>query len=682
MSLPFRTVGMPYTDATYQESPTDAGISTALQAALDDQNIYFFLIWVLYFSPTESAVSSTAYQVNSTLTILYNNAHIWGTGQGGTAHQGSTTLQPITGLTGDMISWGGTGDPDAIDIRWLQFDGGNLPGTNLASSIGPSSGSATSSTSYSSTATTIVVNAGGTLPTSSGYYILIISTGEVIYVSLVSGTTLTETRGALGTTKVIIASGATLQSATFVAPASQIYVITDPSSNIDTNSKSQILYYPIYTSGASRIVTYGYNTAQGPLPPPGTNTGKAVSFFMNQNDLLFFSYASTSGITLTEGTLHSYLNLSASVDTTHPIYLHSVTCTSNGAVVFPIYVSLCQEAYFDHVYVNNNPTSGSGLLYFASGGGNCWFQNCNLSGLMAAATEVHFGGGNIGANGLWIYEGVNTNFKSNTTIVDLDNVNFTGPVAGPNIQFDNPNKQMWLVMTGGTLNGAGNFVDGLISGQNPAKVNIEFLGTKIWNVSDIGGGSGNAIPLHATSTGLARGSCFNPDSTSHITLSQLMINTQFDGVFIDSSYTHHWSTILGQSAMSTFGGTTNASTLGPVANGSSFFLTPSRTGKVRFTFDCDLSNNVAGDGASIQAFYGTGSSPVAGASISVGTAVGNKRTLTSVVAANDSSPASLSVLIIWLTIGTIYWFDAGLLAVTGGTAKTANPNATVEELIN
>ncbi|MEM3845775.1 MAG: hypothetical protein QXU98_08740 [Candidatus Parvarchaeota archaeon] len=114
-------------------------------------------------------------------------------------------------------------------------------------------------------------------------------------------------------------------------------------------------------------------------------------------------------------------------------------------------------------------------------------------------------------------------------------------------------------------------------------------------------------------------------------------------------------------------GTTSTS---PVQMGLGVGYIPSITGRLLILIFGEASNNTAGDGATVQLSYGTGVAPSNGAS-ATGTAVGSKISITS-NAANQTVPFALGYILTGLAIGTNYWFDLQVAAVTGGTASVSN----------
>ncbi|MEM3845588.1 MAG: hypothetical protein QXU98_07805 [Candidatus Parvarchaeota archaeon] len=114
-------------------------------------------------------------------------------------------------------------------------------------------------------------------------------------------------------------------------------------------------------------------------------------------------------------------------------------------------------------------------------------------------------------------------------------------------------------------------------------------------------------------------------------------------------------------------GTTSTS---PVQMGLGITYTPSTTGRLLIIVTGEAANNTAGDGATVQLSYGTGSSPSNGAS-ATGTAIGSKISVTS-NAASQTVPVTLGYVLTGLTVGTSYWFDLQVAAITGGTASVSN----------
>jgi hypothetical protein len=114
--------------------------------------------------------------------------------------------------------------------------------------------------------------------------------------------------------------------------------------------------------------------------------------------------------------------------------------------------------------------------------------------------------------------------------------------------------------------------------------------------------------------------------------------------------------------------------------GSTIKLTPAFSGKILLIFNGIVANTVASDGTEIVARYGTGAPPGSGGPVA-GTQAGS---FISIV--NNASTAGLNVpisttaLIVGLTVGTAYWFDLEMFALTGGSATLDNVYGMATEL--
>lgn len=125
-------------------------------------------------------------------------------------------------------------------------------------------------------------------------------------------------------------------------------------------------------------------------------------------------------------------------------------------------------------------------------------------------------------------------------------------------------------------------------------------------------------------------------------------------------------------------GTTNTTGL---MMGLAGAITPATTGRIRFAITGNLSNSGTsiGNGCKAQLYFGTGSAPANAAAIT-GTVSGAQ--LTSVnesTTASTKQPVSLEYIVSGLTLGTAYWFDAAIAAITAGTASLSNVTMTAME---
>lgn len=105
-------------------------------------------------------------------------------------------------------------------------------------------------------------------------------------------------------------------------------------------------------------------------------------------------------------------------------------------------------------------------------------------------------------------------------------------------------------------------------------------------------------------------------------------------------------------------------------------ITPTLTGRLMITISGDISNNTGSDGGKVQIRYGTGSAP-ANADALTGNAIG---TLIRAIAGTVTVPFSVQAVVTGLSVGTAYWLDLGLAAITGGTASIFDVSVTAIEI--
>jgi hypothetical protein len=92
----------------------------------------------------------------------------------------------------------------------------------------------------------------------------------------------------------------------------------------------------------------------------------------------------------------------------------------------------------------------------------------------------------------------------------------------------------------------------------------------------------------------------------------------------------------------------------------------------------DIDNGTASDGAQVQIRYGTGTAPT-NAAILTGTTVGSLIKMVSNNATNRM-PFHCNAIVSGLTVGTAYWIDLSLAAITGGTARIRDVSISAIEL--
>ncbi len=134
-----------------------------------------------------------------------------------------------------------------------------------------------------------------------------------------------------------------------------------------------------------------------------------------------------------------------------------------------------------------------------------------------------------------------------------------------------------------------------------------------------------------------------------------------------------------QNAQSAPGNPTGTASTTGVMMGLAGAITPEVTGNILVILSGDITNGTTGDGAKVQARTGTGTAPSNAAALT-GTVCGGLVQYTPVAAGADKVPFSLNCIVSGLTVGTAIWIDAGLAAITGGTASVADLSLTAHEL--
>jgi hypothetical protein len=125
---------------------------------------------------------------------------------------------------------------------------------------------------------------------------------------------------------------------------------------------------------------------------------------------------------------------------------------------------------------------------------------------------------------------------------------------------------------------------------------------------------------------------------------------------------------------------TNSLTFVMMGLGSSLAIAPQVTGRVWFQISGVIQNNTASDAADVEITYGTGAAPGNGVAITGTVVAGFVRAGNTANSAAMNFPFCIVGIGTGLTLGTTYWFDAALRAVTGGTATISALNATAFEL--
>jgi hypothetical protein len=118
--------------------------------------------------------------------------------------------------------------------------------------------------------------------------------------------------------------------------------------------------------------------------------------------------------------------------------------------------------------------------------------------------------------------------------------------------------------------------------------------------------------------------------------------------------------------------------LGVAGAGGGWSFTPRGSGNVLLVASGAISNNTTADGAAAQLSYGTGAAPANAAALA-GTQIGTLPVFTALTGLL-TVPFSLQAIATGLTLGTTYWFDLALKAVTAGTASVATVSCTAFEI--
>lgn len=96
---------------------------------------------------------------------------------------------------------------------------------------------------------------------------------------------------------------------------------------------------------------------------------------------------------------------------------------------------------------------------------------------------------------------------------------------------------------------------------------------------------------------------------------------------------------------------------------------PQKTGVMMFVISFKAANGTAGDGYAAQLSYGTGTAP-ANAAAAAGTQVGVFQGSDNTATVQEAQ--TMIAVVRGLTLGSIYWYDLYLKAITGGTATLTN----------
>lgn len=123
---------------------------------------------------------------------------------------------------------------------------------------------------------------------------------------------------------------------------------------------------------------------------------------------------------------------------------------------------------------------------------------------------------------------------------------------------------------------------------------------------------------------------------------------------------------------------TGTTSLTGVMMGLAGAITPGISGRILVMLSGDVTNNTISDGAKYQLRFGTGAAPANAAALT-GTTLGNIPTIL-VAAANQQIGIAVQGIVTGLTVGTTYWVDVSLAAVTGGTASLKDLSLSITEV--
>ena len=102
------------------------------------------------------------------------------------------------------------------------------------------------------------------------------------------------------------------------------------------------------------------------------------------------------------------------------------------------------------------------------------------------------------------------------------------------------------------------------------------------------------------------------------------------------------------------------------------------SGRILLMLSGECGSGTTANGTGVQLSYGTGTAPTNGAALT-GTQVGGLPIFTSLTGVLRNNFA-LQAIVSGLTVGTTYWLDAAVKAVTAGTSTITNLSLTAIEL--
>lgn len=228
-----------------------------------------------------------------------------------------------------------------------------------------------------------------------------------------------------------------------------------------------------------------------------------------------------------------------------------------------------------------------------------------------------------------------------------------------------------VVQTGGNLIFKGN--DIVATGVHTVPLISSTSGT--YNISGnsvgLGGGSGVGISVTDAAGDMVSGNALGSGWTFTVPAGASLL-----GKYYPNAGGPTFAVSQGAPANPT--GTT--STAAFVMMGMAQAFTPAINGKVQLHFDGICTNSGANDALEFQLRYGTGTAPINGAALAGSAVSSTVPGAVTVSAANQWFSCSQIQIVAGLTVGTAYWYDVAVEAVTGGTAALANVTMNANEL--
>lgn len=209
----------------------------------------------------------------------------------------------------------------------------------------------------------------------------------------------------------------------------------------------------------------------------------------------------------------------------------------------------------------------------------------------------------------------------------------------------------------------------------------------ISNIAGTGVGTGTAYAWQANNTTKMR---LLGDATLQLKPGAAPANDASYGQLYYSSADNKWhikdianndGTVLSTSRAvitATTAAPTATSSTTSVMMGCAGTITPIQTNRLKVTICGQMKNSVAGSGVTVDLRYGSGTKPANADAVS-GTVIGIEQTTVSTTA-GQSAGFTIVGHVTGLTLGTAYWLDASVKAVTSGSASITGITICAEEV--